>query len=81
MSKNPHNICTWDEQVECESCSIQGELHCKWDKKILNGFYATSLPPIIIAIFGILGTNDAIDFQNDRLKRYERDHQKWLRGK
>ena len=36
---------------------------------------------IIIAIFGILGTNEAIDFQNDRLRRYERDHQKWLRGK
>jgi len=36
---------------------------------------------IIIAIFGILGTNEAIDFQNDRLRRYERQHQKWLRGK
>ena len=36
---------------------------------------------IIIAIFGILGTNDEIDFQNERLRRYERQHQKWLRGK
>jgi len=36
---------------------------------------------VIIAIFGILGTNESIDFQNDRLRRYEREHQKWLRGK
>ena len=36
---------------------------------------------IIIAFFGILGTNEAIDFQNDRLKRYERQHQKWLNNK
>jgi len=36
---------------------------------------------IIIAFFGIMGTNEAIDFQNDRLRRYERQHQKWLRGK
>ena len=42
-NKNPHNICTWDEQADCASCGIQGELHCKWDKKILNGFYATSV--------------------------------------
>ena len=53
-SKNPHNICTWDEQADCENCDIQGELHCKWDKKILNGFYATSLPPLIIAILGMV---------------------------
>jgi hypothetical protein len=53
-NKNPHNICTWDEQADCASCGIQGELHCKWDRKILSGFYATSLPPIIIAIFGMV---------------------------
>ena len=41
--------------------------------------YAIGLIPI--AILGIMGTNDAIDFQNDRLKRYEREHQKWLRNR
>ncbi len=41
--------------------------------------YAIGLIPI--AILGIMGTNEAIDFQNDRLRRYERQHQKWLRGK
>jgi hypothetical protein len=53
-SRNPHNICTWDERSDCANCGIQGELHCKWDKKILHGFYATSLPPIAIAIFGMV---------------------------
>ena len=53
-SRNPHNICTWDEQADCASCGIQGELYCKWDKNILNGFYAISLPPLIIAIFGMV---------------------------
>ena len=53
-SRNPHNICTWDEQAACTSCSIQGELHCKWDRRILNGFYATSFPPLAIAIFGMV---------------------------
>jgi hypothetical protein len=55
-SNNPHTICTWDEQADCANCGIQGELHCKWDRKILNGFYATSFPPIVIAIFGMVIT-------------------------
>ena len=53
-SKNPHNICTWDEQANCASCSIKGELHCKWDRRVLNGFYAASFPPLIIAIMGMV---------------------------
>lgn len=53
-SKNPHNICTWDEQADCASCGIQGELACKWDKKILNGFYAIAFPPLMIAILGMV---------------------------
>jgi len=26
------------------------------------------------------GTQQHIDYQNERLRRYEREHQKWLRG-
>ena len=26
------------------------------------------------------GTQQHIDYQNERLRRYERQHQKWLRG-
>jgi hypothetical protein len=53
-NRNPHNICTWDEQADCASCSIKGELHCKWDKRVLKGFYAASFPPLIIAILGMV---------------------------
>lgn len=53
-SKNPQNVCTWNEQSDCASCGIQAQLHCKWDKKILGGFYAIGFPPIIIAIFGMV---------------------------
>jgi len=53
-NKNPHNICTWDEQSDCSGCSIHSDLHCKWDSRVLNGFYATSLPSVIIAIFGMV---------------------------
>ena len=52
--KNPYNICTWDEQADCASCSIRGELHCKWDRRVLNGFYAASLPPLVIAVMGMV---------------------------
>ncbi|MEJ2738332.1 MAG: hypothetical protein P8105_00565 [Dehalococcoidia bacterium] len=51
---NPYNICTWDEQSDCANCSVQGKLHCKWDRRILYGFYAASFPPLIIAILGMV---------------------------
>lgn len=52
--KNPNSICTWDEQADCQTCSIQGKLVCKWDKKILSGFYGIASPAIITAIFGMV---------------------------
>ena len=30
-SKNPHNICTLNENSACASCGIKGKLACKWD--------------------------------------------------
>jgi hypothetical protein len=53
-SRNPHNICTWDEQADCKGCAIKGELQCKWDRRVLNGFYAVSFPPLVIAILGMV---------------------------
>ena len=51
---NPHNICTWDEQADCRTCTIQGKLVCTWDKKILSGFLGIASPPILTIIFGIV---------------------------
>jgi hypothetical protein len=53
-NKNPHNICTWDEQADCSNCRSHGKLVCKWDKKILGGFHGIAWPPIIIIIIGIV---------------------------
>ena len=36
---------------------------------------------VIIGVWLSKGTQDYIDDQNERLRRYERKHQKWLRGK
>jgi len=35
----------------------------------------------IIGVWLSKGTQDYIDDQNERLRRYEREHQKWLRGR
>jgi len=47
-------ICTWDEQADCHECTINGNLACKWDKKILGGFHGISWPAIIISVFGMV---------------------------
>jgi hypothetical protein len=48
------NICTWNEQADCQNCSLQEKLACKWDKKILSGFHGIAWPPLLIIIFGIV---------------------------
>jgi len=53
-NNNPHNICTWDAQANCQACNIKGKLACKWDKKILSGFHGIAWPPLLTIIFGIV---------------------------
>ena len=53
-NKNPHSICTWDDQAGCQTCGIHGKLACKWDKKILSGFHGIAWPPFFAIIFGIV---------------------------
>lgn len=53
-AENSHTICTWDAQADCAGCTINGELHCKWDRKVLTAFYAVSFPPLLIAIFAMV---------------------------
>jgi hypothetical protein len=51
---NPHNICTWNEQADCENCNIQGVIACKWDKKLLIGFHGIAWPTVFTSIFGMV---------------------------
>ena len=49
--------------------------------EIMTIFYALGIGICgVMAYLGIKGTNEAIDYQNERLRRYERQHQKWLKG-
>jgi len=52
--KNPHHICTWDENADCVQCGLGAQLACKWDGKILRAFWATFLPPLALFLVGII---------------------------
>ena len=49
---------------------------------LLLGIFLMFGIAMIICIGCIManGTQQHIDYQNERLRRYEREHQKWLRG-
>ena len=31
--------CTWDGDADCSNCELEGELDCKWDRRLLLRFY------------------------------------------
>ena len=49
---------------------------------LLLGIFLMFGIAMIICIGAILanGNQEHIDYQNERLRRYERQHQKWLKG-
>ena len=50
MSKpvgNPHHLCTWDENSNCEPCPERDRLNCKWDRKLLYSFFMLYLPFLV----------------------------------
>ena len=36
--KNPHHLCTWNDQADCAGCPEREVLHCKWDRRLLTAF-------------------------------------------
>jgi len=54
MENSKNHNCTWDDNSDCQNCSIHGSLACKWDGKILSGFHGISWPPLLIAIIGMI---------------------------
>ena len=55
-NRNPHGICTWDDNSDCDQCVNHMRLHCKWDRKILGGFLLLALPYMFVAILGLVLT-------------------------
>jgi len=43
-NKNPHNLCTWDDQADCADCPQRDRLHCKWEGRLLAAFLLVFLP-------------------------------------
>lgn len=50
---NPHDLCTWNENSDCESCPDQCKLHCKWDKRKLYAFFMMFFPFLVASWFGM----------------------------
>lgn len=53
-NQKPRALCSIDKTSNCNDCHIRNRLTCKWDKKIKNCLAAVSLPPIFIALFGMV---------------------------
>jgi len=51
---NPHGLCTWDDQSDCENCGDKGLLFCKLDKKMASAFLTLFAPYILMAFFGLV---------------------------
>ncbi|MBN1194478.1 MAG: hypothetical protein JXA08_03905 [Methanomicrobiaceae archaeon] len=39
--------CTVKDGKICNDCTLGPDLHCRWDKNVLNGFLAIAFPTII----------------------------------
>jgi hypothetical protein len=51
---DPHDVCTWRDEKVCVDCGLRGELNCRWDSKVLRFFVLKEIPPIVVAIFGMV---------------------------
>jgi hypothetical protein len=51
--KNIRICCTWREDSDCENCSNNGQLDCKWEQKLLMRFMYAMLPSFAL-MFGTL---------------------------
>ena len=52
--KNPHCICTWDNEENCDQCNLQGRLHCHLNKKYAIWFGIPFLIGFIPAFVGLI---------------------------
>jgi hypothetical protein len=50
---NPHNICSWNSETDCEDCNASKDLNCRFSFKKLFQFYFIFLPFAIPAIIGV----------------------------
>jgi hypothetical protein len=53
VDRNPYNICTWDNQSDCDNCEDKNLLFCKLDKKLQYAFLILFAPCVVVAFFGL----------------------------
>lgn len=53
-SKNPYDICTWNEESCCIDCGLQGKLGCRLDTGALRFFVLNQIPSLVVAFFGLV---------------------------
>ncbi len=51
---NPHDICTWDENADCEICKDHNLLYCKINPRMQKAFLVLFMPAILTAFFGLV---------------------------
>ncbi|MCE7742176.1 MAG: hypothetical protein GOP50_06925 [Candidatus Heimdallarchaeota archaeon] len=52
--KNPHCICTWEDEESCKDCNLEGRLHCHFDKKYTIIFAIPFLIGFVPAFVGLI---------------------------
>lgn len=50
---NPNNLCTWNDDADCASCSEENKLHCKWNVKCFYTFLMLYFPFLVAGWFGM----------------------------
>jgi hypothetical protein len=50
---NPYNLCTWNDDADCESCSGRDKLNCKWEAKMIVAFFMIYFPFLVSGWFGM----------------------------
>ncbi len=54
MEKNPYNICTLDNNSNCDKCKNQNKLDCKLDKKQQKMSMLVVFSSVLIGIYGLI---------------------------
>lgn len=52
--KNPHNICTLNDDSDCHSCMNLNQLACKPDRKVALAFMLIGFAPMIASAIGMI---------------------------
>ena len=53
-TRNPYNICTWNEESGCIECDLKGKLSCRLNTRDFTFFMLNQVPSLVMALFGLV---------------------------